>query len=122
MSRDNTTDMLLAALRELLDNEPEPVDLDVHEGYHRISVARRYDEWERSVSAYRLLLGVRLVNEALDAADAPSYFSVEDESGWRYLVPREYVPRGTPELLAAAYLAIDSDGNVRKNRWGAVTP
>lgn len=66
MSRDNTTDMLLAALRELLDNEPEPVDLDVHEGYHRISVARRYDEWERSVSAYRLLLGIRLVNDALE--------------------------------------------------------
>lgn len=64
-----TTAALLGMLRERLAQEPPFPDPEEHHGHRYESVAREHDEWGRHVAALRLLLGVRLVNEALDEAD-----------------------------------------------------
>lgn len=57
---------LLDELAKHLAVEPERPDLDVHIGHHLEAVARRWNEWDRGRAAWRHLLGVRLVNEALE--------------------------------------------------------
>lgn len=60
-----TTAMMLDLLQEKLDAEPTAPDLDYHQGHHLEEIARAHDQWQREVNAFRLLCGVRLVNEAL---------------------------------------------------------
>lgn len=58
--------MILDRLIELLDSEP-PQDAGHHpsmELHERVGAA--WAEWDKQVSAYRLLLGVHLVNDAID--------------------------------------------------------
>lgn len=61
-----TTQMLLEYLDAHLGQEPPAPDLEVHAGHHLNIVARQYDEWERTKLGLHALLGVRLVNEALE--------------------------------------------------------
>ena len=64
---DNTTEMCLSLLREMLANEPEQdagqnPSLGVHE-----RVGEKWAEWDRQVSGLRLVVGIRLTANALDA-------------------------------------------------------
>lgn len=62
---DNTTNLILDMLVELLDNEP-PQDagghpsLEVHE-----RAGHAWAEWDKQVTGLRIILGVRLVNQAI---------------------------------------------------------
>jgi hypothetical protein len=64
-----TSSLLLHTLREHLANEPQIPDPDM-DSHRYATLARAYDEWDRTRAAWYLLLGVRLVNEALEDADA----------------------------------------------------
>lgn len=60
-----TAAMMLHELRRHLANEPERPDPDRHlEGQLR-EVARVHDEWQCGDSAWRLVLGARLVGDLL---------------------------------------------------------
>jgi hypothetical protein len=62
----NTDDLILRMLAEHLDNEPPVADPEVLSGHAYEEAARHHDEWDRTRSAYYRLLGVRLVNAALE--------------------------------------------------------
>ena len=62
-----TTARLLAMLRDELSATPPEPNTDMHFGHQLESVAVTYYEWQRKVDALRLLIGIRLTNEALDA-------------------------------------------------------
>lgn len=66
MSGDHTTDIMLEALRGLMGSEPTEPDPEVLVGAAYQEAAEAHYQWQRSVNAYRLLLGIRLVNQALD--------------------------------------------------------
>ena len=60
------TEQLLDQLVDLLEHEP-PQDAGHHpsmELHERVGAA--WAEWDKQVSAYRLLLGTRLVNDAIN--------------------------------------------------------
>lgn len=64
---DHVTEMLLDQLIILLDHEP-PEDAGHHpsmELHERVGAA--WAEWDRQVSGLRILLGVRMVNNAVEA-------------------------------------------------------
>lgn len=63
---DETTSKLLDLLIEKMGEEPEFPDLEIHTGSHLELVSRRYNEWERGVYGLRSLVGVRLLNEAIE--------------------------------------------------------
>lgn len=66
---DKTGDMMLALLRELMDTEPPRADADALVGSAYYEAADVHYAWSQRVSAFRLLLGVRLVNQALEAGE-----------------------------------------------------
>lgn len=68
---DKTADMMLRHLQEKFAEEPIGPDPDREDAYMTQLRARRYDEWERQVSAARLMLSVRLVSLALEQSEAP---------------------------------------------------
>jgi hypothetical protein len=63
---DDTTVKLIAMLRDSYSKEPEAPNLDRHDGHVLQEIALKHYEWERQVSALRLLVSVRLVNLALE--------------------------------------------------------
>jgi len=64
---DGTSLMILDALVDALDREPEAPDMDRHVGHHLEETARVHDDWQREVSAWRLVLGIQLVNRAIES-------------------------------------------------------
>lgn len=64
---DGTSRMVLDALADALVREPQVPDLDLHVGRHLEEIARHHDDWSREVDAWRHVLGLQLVNRALDA-------------------------------------------------------
>lgn len=58
--------MMLDRLQELLDTEPPTPDPETMIGSAYNEVADEHYQWQRQVDAFRLLLGIRLVNQALD--------------------------------------------------------
>jgi len=63
---DRSTAMMIGLLRDTLADEPPNPDLDIHTGHHLNEIALHHYEWERNVSALRLLIGIRLTNLALE--------------------------------------------------------
>lgn len=63
---DYTTERFIEMLRQVMRDEPVVPDLDRHDGHHLAEVAMNHYEWQRRIGALRLLIGVRLVNEALE--------------------------------------------------------
>ena len=67
---DHTTEMLLDMLIELLDNEP-PTDAGQHPSMElQARFGAAWAEWDQKVAGLRLLLGVRLVHDAVEARKA----------------------------------------------------
>lgn len=63
---DGTTYRLLGMLEDTITEEPPVPDPDVM-GAHGVAEAElKHYEWQRHVNALRLLVGVRLTNEALE--------------------------------------------------------
>lgn len=62
---DSTTGTFIRLLREVLAQEP-PLPNDNMPMAYQNAVAEVYAQWQRQVSAYRLLIGVRLTNLALE--------------------------------------------------------
>lgn len=67
----STNDVLLARLCALLLEEPPQPDPDELQGAALEEVGAIHYGWYRQVAALRLLLGVRLVNDALDQRLTP---------------------------------------------------
>lgn len=67
-----TDGLMLEMLAAKMDAQPPEPDPQLHDGRVLGLIAREYDEWQKQVDALRLLLGVRIVNAALDqGADPP---------------------------------------------------
>lgn len=64
---DDTTRRLLEMLKLALEAEPPVPDIELHEGTHLEVVARTYEDWQRGVYGLRALVGVRLIERALEA-------------------------------------------------------
>ena len=67
MELTKTDQMILEALKKHMSEEPPCPDPEEHTIHEMATVARRYEEWDVQRSAYRALLGARLVNRALEA-------------------------------------------------------
>lgn len=78
---DRTTCMFLAELVRLTAHEPPEPNPDAQEGHHLNEVAERHWHWERQVNAFRLLLGVRLTNAALDVHQGSAPVKCFDVAG-----------------------------------------
>lgn len=64
---DRTTLMMVEALVTEMGKEPPTPDPDYHPIEMIGEIARKHSEWDRRCASWRLLVGVRLVQAALDA-------------------------------------------------------
>lgn len=63
---DDTTKRFVDMLRREMAAEPTRPDSEVQDGHLLAEVAMKHYEWERSIYALRLMIGVRLTNAAMD--------------------------------------------------------
>jgi hypothetical protein len=64
---DRTTLMMVEALANEMGKEPVTPDNDYHTPHQLDEVARHHNEWAAKCAAWRLLIGARMVQLALEA-------------------------------------------------------
>lgn len=102
---DRTSRMILDSLLHLLDNEP-PQDAEQHPSLAlQEQVGDEWARWSAQVGAYRLILGVRLVNEAIAAAQRIA--RGESAVHTQYIAPNRPNPQSI-ELLAEITADLDA--------------
>jgi hypothetical protein len=72
---DSTTRMLLTVAREHLDNQPPDPE---YGGQANFAIeVRKYEEWEKKMDAYHLIIGARLTSAALRGE-----FDIDPRTPW----------------------------------------